>query len=437
MSTSADQEKPTIRKPNVLPLSLAALCNDTGSDMLFAFYPLFFVAVLGVEKMTLLGLIESIALLVGMFLRPLTGRLADRAGRRHFIWVGYLSLMASRFTQGLAQAWQHLVPPKVLYEVGRAMRNPPREALLAESVEEHERGYAFGFLKSMDTVGAILGPLLGLLAFWLMSRSGVAVEQCYRYVFSIAALPTAGSIYLILRHTREVREPARPREGEAEEAGDAGQPSAPDQQGDDEALFAPRGLLAFTVASSFFSLWAVTENFLILCAATLLRIRRAAIWPVVILYWFINVSFAPVALLSGRLSDRIGRKPPIVAGLLVLAALTAGFSFVPQVSEPMAGSAFLSRAFVATAVLFLLHGAYQGLVSPSQTAFVADLALPARRAETLGTYSMVTGAAAVAAPLIFGLLWDRFTYRTPFIVSGICVGLSAVMIAAFVPERRR
>ncbi len=425
-----EPRKRTIHKPNVLPLSLAALCNDTGSDMLFAFYPLFFVAVLGVEKMTVLGLIESIALLVGLFARPIAGRLADRRGRRHLIWAGYLALMASRFTQGLAQVWQHLVPPKVLYELGRAVRNPPREALLAESVDQDERGYAFGLLKSMDTVGAILGPLLGLLAFWLMSRGGLPLDRCYRYIFFIAALPTLGSVYLILSKTREVRDNA---------SGDAQEPQASGTQDPDgeERLFAAPGLLPFTVASAFFSLWAVTENFLILCATKLLRLPRAAMWPAVVLYWFINVSFAPTALASGRLSDRIGRKPPIVAGLVVLAALTAAFGFVPEVSPQMASSPFVSGAFFATLVLFLLHGVYQGLLQPSQTAFVADLAVSARRAETLGVYSMVTGAAAVAAPLIFGILWDAFSYRTPFLISGICVGLSAAMVAGLVPERRR
>ncbi len=425
----AEPRKDTIRKPNVLPLSLAALCNDTGSNMLYAFYPLFFVTVLGVTKMTWLGLIETVALLGGMLLRPLTGRLADRAGRRHFIWLGYLALMASRLTQGLAHVWQHLIPPKVLYELGRAARNPPREALLAESVDEDERGYAFGLLKSMDTFGAMLGPLLGLLVFWLLSRSGAPIDRCYRYVFFIAALPTLGSVYLILRHTREVRESEAGRESVDEETEEA--------IAKDEGLFAAPGLLPFTLASAFFSMWAVTENFLILCAVKLLHVSWEAIWPVVILFWFVNVSYAPTALLSGRASDRIGRKPPIVAALVVLAVLTAGFGFMPEVSAEGTGSIYLSRGFLLTAVLFLMHGVYQGLLKPSQTAFVADLAVGTRRAETLGVYSMATGAAAVAAPLIFGILWDTFSYRTPFIVSGICVGLGAVIIAVLVPERRR
>ncbi|MFQ5808280.1 MAG: MFS transporter, partial [Armatimonadota bacterium] len=292
------------------------------------------------------------------------------------------------------------------------------------------RGYAFGFLKSMDTVGAIIGPLLGLLAFGLLSRSGVPVDRCYRYVFFFAALPTLGSISLILTKTREVRKP------EQEKPAAVGG-SAPEETNEEERLFASPGLLPFTVASAFFSLWAVTENFLILCAVRLLRIRHAAVWPVVILYWFINVSFAPVALYAGRLSDRIGRKPPIVLGLVVLAGLTTAFGFVPEVSGEIVGSIFVSRAFLATTVLFLLHGAYQGLLKPTRTAFVADLAVGSRRGETLGVYSMATGAAAVAAPLIFGLLWDAFSYRTPFIISGICVGVSAVVVALLVPERGR
>lgn len=122
--------------PNVLPISLAAFFNDMGSDMLFAFYPIFFVQVLGISQMKVLGLVDSLALLFGFIIMPFIGRLADLRGRKHLIWGGYSLLAISRLSQGLAQVWQHLIPPKMLYQIGRGIRNPPREALASRPREE-------------------------------------------------------------------------------------------------------------------------------------------------------------------------------------------------------------------------------------------------------------------------------------------------------------
>lgn len=80
-----------------------------------------------------------------------------------------------------------MVPSKVLYELGPGVRNPAREALLAESVPQEERGAAFGLLQSMDTAGAVLGPLLGLGMFALLLREGLSLEGAYRGVFLFAA----------------------------------------------------------------------------------------------------------------------------------------------------------------------------------------------------------------------------------------------------------
>jgi len=201
------------QRPNVAPLSLAAFFNDTGSDMLFAFYPLFVALVLK-ANMTALGLIESIALLMGLFLRPAVGKLSDLRGRTRLIWGGYLCLALSRLTQSLAQAWYHLVPPKMLYEVGRGIRNPPREALLAESVPQDERGLAFGILQSMDTLGAILGPLLGLGIFMGLMGAGFSDETSYRVIFLVASLPTLMSIWLTSTQLKEVRAPGEVRREE-------------------------------------------------------------------------------------------------------------------------------------------------------------------------------------------------------------------------------
>ncbi len=410
---------PVYRRPNVLPLSFAAFFNDTGADMLFAFFPLFFVLILGVEELKLLGLIESAALLAGLILRPWTGRFSDARGRTRFIWSGYGLLILSRIGQGLAQVWWHLIPPKLLYEVGRSVRNPPREALLAESVPQDQRGLAFGILKSMDTLGAIVGPLLGLALFTYFLGRGWGLEATYRAIFFAAALPTLASIAITATQLKETRR-APMEVGSTSPSGDSeyGERAAADSQGN-------RSLMRFTALSCLFSLMAVTENFMVVSGAQVLGVRPDQIASVVILYWLINVTFAPSALVAGRLSDQLGRKPFIVVGLLVLGVLTALFAW--------------AQSFWQIGLLFAAHGVYQGLLSPNQTALVADLAPQARRGETLGRYSMWIGISSIPAPLLFGSLWDTFGRHVPFLASGAIVILSAMLIWLLVhphPSRR-
>ena len=117
----AKREIKLTKLTNVLPICFAAFFNDMGSDMLFAFYPMFFVQVLVIAEMKILGLVDSLALLFGFVIMPFIGRLADVRGRKHLVWGGYAFLLNSRLTQGLARVWEHLVPPKMLYQVGRGI----------------------------------------------------------------------------------------------------------------------------------------------------------------------------------------------------------------------------------------------------------------------------------------------------------------------------
>lgn len=400
------QKDKVYKRPNVLSICFAAFFNDMGSDMLFAFYPIFVVSILLVEDMTILGLIESIALLFGLLIRPISGRLADRKGKKKFIWSCYICLAMSRFAQGLAQIWVHLIPLKVLYELGRGVRNPSREALLTDSVPKDERGFAFGLLNSMDTAGAIIGPLLGLGIFSLFLSMNFHVDTCFRLIFICAALPTLFSIFIIVRGTREVYIPTEVPERT--------------QKINNSSIFTNKALLAFTIISCIFSFWAVTENFMLLCGAKVLGISKEEILAIVFLYWFINVSFAPSALMSGRLSDKYGRKLFLQVAFIILAVLTFGFAFFTK--------------FWEIALLFVAHGIYQGFLKPSQTAFVADLSPLRRRAEVLGSYSMLVGMSAIPGPFVFGILWDVYNWKVPFVISGLFVAICAVLFAFIVHE---
>jgi len=409
MTTEKETELKITKMTNVLPICFAAFFNDMGSDMLFAFYPVFFVQVLRISDMKILGLVDSLALLFGFVIMPFVGRLADVRGRKHLIWGGYACLMISRFTQGLAHVWTHLIPPKILYQVGRGIRNPPREALLTDSVPPSHRGRAFGLLGSMDTFGAVIGPLLGIGLFQFFLNIGVQIDEAYRWIFFLAAVPTTMSVILIFFGTKEVRTSPPTSRGEKREWGFS-------------ILVKDRTLLILTMVGMLFTFWNVSENFMLVSGARALNIPKEQFWTTVLLYWLINVSFAPTAYFAGKYSDKFGRRTPIIAGMAILGVMTLGFAY--------------ASSLVTIGILFLMHGIYQGLYKPNVQAWVADLAPTEQRAEVIGTYKMLVGLSDIPGPFVFGLLWDYFGVTTPFQVGGLFCLLCAILVAILIPHAR-
>jgi MFS family permease len=410
MAAEEEAETKITKMANVLPICLAAFFNDMGSDMLFAFYPIFFVQVLRVQDMKILGLVDSLALLFGFVIMPFVGRLADVRGRKRLIWGGYACLMLSRLSQGFARAWTHLIPPKILYQVGRGIRNPPREALLTDSVPRSHRGRAFGLLGSMDTFGAVIGPILGVGLFQLFLNMGVHLDEAYRWIFYFSAVPTTVSVLLIFFGTRDIRtsQPA---------------PKARERKRGLDIILRDRTLLLLTLVGMLFTFWNVSENFMLISGARILDVPKEEFWTTVLLYWLINVSFAPTAYFAGRYSDRFGRRTPIIAGMAVLGAMTLGFAY--------------ASSFLTVGILFLMHGLYQGLYRPNLQAWVADLAPADQRAEVIGTFKMLVGLSDIPGPLVFGLIWDHFGIRVPFVVGGLFCLLCAALVALLIPAGAR
>jgi len=133
------------------------------------------------------------------------------------------------------------------------------------------------------------------------------------------------------------------------------------------------------------------------------------------------VTFAPTAFFAGRFSDKYGRKIPIILGMIILGIMTVGFAFAFNL--------------ITVGILFMMHGIYQGLFTPSVQAWIADLAPPDKRAEVIGTFKMIVGLSDIPGPFVFGLIWDLFSFKTSFIVGGTFCLLCALLLW-FVPMKR-
>jgi MFS family permease len=369
--------------------------TDVSSDMTYPLLPLFLFTVLGASA-TAVGAIEGAAETTAALLKLASGWWSDRVSRRKpLVLGGYTLASVVRPLIGLARSAGQVFAIRVADRVGKGIRTSPRDALIADSVDPRIRGRAFGFHRAADNAGAVVGPLL---AFAFLRWGGLHL----RTVFLLTAIPGALAVAMLLFGVREVPRAAPPsRERRLDFKTPLGR-----------RFWAYLGvLLLFTLGNS-------TDAFLLLRAGQL----GVAAAMVPILWAMLNFVKSAASTPGGILSDRIGRKPLIVAGWLVYAAVYFAFG--------RAGSAWHAWA------LFAVYGLYFGLTEGVEKALVADLVPEDRRGAAFGWYNLALGIGALPASLLFGFLWDHWSSRLAFDFGALVALTAAAGLALVVPGRR-
>ena len=379
---------------NVFALGAVSFLTDVATEMTYPLLPVFLATVLGASA-TYVGTIEGAAETTAALLKFASGWWSDRISRRKpLVLIGYALASVVRPLIGLSQSAVQVLGIRVTDRVGKGIRTPPRDALIADSVDPSIRGRAFGFHNAADNLGAVLGPLL---AFAFLRWEGLPL----RTVFLLTAIPGALAVLTLIFGVREVPRMAPvKKEGEADVKKSLG-----------GRFWAYLGvLLLFTLGNS-------TDAFLLLRAGQL----GVATAFIPILWALLNLVKALSNTPGGILSDRIGRKPLIAAGWLVYAAVYFLFG--------RAGQAWQAWALFAT------YGVYFGLTEGVEKALVADLVPADRRGAAFGWYNLAIGIGALPASLLFGALWDRWGSATAFNF-GALLALSAAVGAMIVVPRR-
>jgi MFS family permease len=380
---------------NVFLLGLVSLFTDASTEMIYPLIPLFLTQVLG-APMAIVGVIEGLAEATASVLKGFSGWLSDRAGvRRPMVIFGYGLAALTKPLLALATGWPLVLGARVTDRFGKGVRSTPRDALIADSTAPELRGRAFGFHRSTDQIGAVAGPLLALPLL-------AAFHQNYRVLFVAAFVPAAIGVALLFR----VRETGSRR------AKHATPPPSFRLRGAD-----PR-FKRFLAVMMLFAVGNSSDVFLILRAKQL-GFSTAHIMGLFATYNFIYVISAYPA---GHVSDRIGRRRVLVAGLAVFAFVYLGFG--------------LASAPLWIWLLFTIYGLYQGLTDGTMRAFVVDLVRPEHRATALGMLSTVIGLLAFASSAIAGLLWQQIGPPAPFFYGAATAGLATVLLAVLVPRRR-
>lgn len=356
----------------------ASFLNDFGSDMVYPIWPLFIVS-LGVD-MRILGLIDGLGDALVSISQGVSGYLSDKWRKRKiFIWLGYLMGALSRLGYGLTRTWLPLIPLKVFDRAGK-MRGAPRDAIIADVSTDENRGRNFGYLRTLDNLGAVCGIITTLV---LVNYVGFST------IFLLAAVPSFIAVALIYKKISD-------------------RPTVNIHKGVSIKNLSTN-FKVFLAASMFFALASFSYSFFIVYASKI----GFAKTTVPLLYLLFTVFAALSSLPVGKLADRLGRKTLMQAAFLLFTLTCAGFAY--------------TQSRILIIALFILYGLHKGALETVQKTYAAELAPEAFRASTLGFFQMVVGLLALPASFIAGFLWDKVSPQSPFILAAI-LSLAAVLV---------
>ncbi len=380
----------------VIMLGFVSLFTDLSSEMIYPLLPVFLTNVLGAGPAAL-GLIEGTAEATASLLKLASGWLSDRTRKRKpLVTIGYGIASLARPLIGLATAWPAVLALRFTDRTGKGIRTSPRDALLADVTPDELRGAAYGVHRAMDHAGAVLGPLAAVV---LLRALGLGM----RTVFLLAAIP--GAIVLAIL-VFGVHEPDRTHRDDSTRLGSLREAAGP--------------LRPFLTALLIFTLGNSTDAFL------LLRLTGAGVGAAAVagLWAAHNLVRMLANWFGGRLSDRAGRRPMMLTGWTLYAAVYAVFA--------------LGHGRTVFIITFLVYGLYFGLTEPVEKAWIADLVPAGGRGAAFGLYHLTVGLAALPASVLFGAIWKIWDAPAAFGAGAILAAAASLMLIRVPhPEQRQ
>ena len=379
-------------QPSPLPrpvrlLGWVSLLTDAATEAVYPLLPVFITQVLGGPPVAL-GIVEGAADATSSALKIVAGRWSDRLGvRKPIVLLGYGLSSAVRPFMAVATSWAHVFAIRLTDRVGKGLRGAPRDAMLAALAPPGQRGRVFGYHWAMDHAGAAIGPLLATIFLYFSPDK-------YRLLFALTIIPGALAVFTLTRVPET--EPVRTKPLEPVE------PVEPLEQ-------VPPRLKKYFVILAVFTLGNSSDAFLLLqlSQAGVPLMGLTALWSAQ------HVIKALLTMRGGMLSDRLGRRSLIVSGWIIYAVVYAGFAF--------------SHSVPALVGWFLFYSLYAAAVEGSEKALVADLAPAALHATAFGWHAAVQGFGALAAGILFGVLWQYFGAPIAFL-SGATLALGAAVL---------
>jgi MFS family permease len=347
---------------NVLVLGIVSFLTDASTEIIYPLLPIFLTEVLRASTL-FVGLVEGIAESTASLFKVFSGWFSDKIGRRKILAViGYgISSCTRPIIASSTQAW-HVLAARFTDRLGKGFRGAPRDALLSESVDKSKWGKAFGFHRSMDNAGAVLGSIIAFLLFMVFPGN-------YRVVFWLATIPAFLSVLALAIFVQEKQVATL----------ESKKVSLSLRYFDTRFKLYLIILFIFTLGNS-------SDAFLIL------RVKSLGVSDKMIpVLWAVhNIVKVVFSTPGGSLSDRIGRRKIIIAGWGIYGLVYFGFA------------AATNNLHIW--ILFLTYGLYHAFTEGTEKALVADLVPSEYRGTAYGLFSFAIGVGALPASLILGLL---------------------------------
>lgn len=368
-STPTGGRAPTWLTRNLLLLTAVSLTQDMASELLYPLLPIVLTGVLAAPPVVL-GVTEAVADATAGVTRWFAGRWSDRRGRKPFIGAGYGIAAAGKAVVAAATVWPLVLVGRVLDRFGKGVRSAPRDALIAESVPPEALGRAFGFHRSGDSLGAVIGPLLGL---WALA----AMDNDVRAALWWAVVPATVSALLVVF----VREPARTA------AADAPSTAAPAARPADDAEPLPRRFRMVTTVLVAIAVVNFSD------ALLLLRVLQLGFstTEVVLAYVLFNSVYTLLSYPAGVLTDRWPRPLVYAIGLIAFAVGYLGLG--------------LTHGGATTYVLVAVYGLFPAFTDGVGKAWVASLVPRHQLGRAQGTFQALNSGAVLIAGVWAGVTW--------------------------------
>ena len=378
---------------NTFLLALTSLFADISTEMLYPVLPVFLTQTLKASG-SIVGLVEGFAQATQNIVQGFSGAVSDKLQKRKIIALaGYFVAAIAKPLMGFSTLWQGVLVARLLDRFGAGTRSAPRDALIASSVDEEDRGRAFGLEGVGDNAVAFLGPLL---AVFLLYSLHVGI----RAIFYLALIPGLLAFFMVLLVTE------RPAAVAAKSTIDL------------RLRQFPKGYWRYLAVTALFGFGNFSNSFLILRTQD----AGAPLETTILIYAMFNLVAALISYPAGSLSDKWGRKNVLLTSFGIFLIAYLGFA--------------LTRNIVLIAALFVFYGLYQGIFRTVGKAFASDFVPEHLRASGVGWYGTTVGLLQLVASVIAGLLWDRVGHAAVFYYGAVFALASSIGVLLLIPGKK-
>ena len=385
-------------------MGLVSFFTDFSTEMVMSVLPLYIVKDLNLSR-TILGVIEGSGEFVNYIFRIPSGYISDKIGKRKIlVIIGYGVSTISKPFFILVTNFADTITVRIVDRIGKGIRTAPRDALIADSIEESNSGKAFGIHRTLDQIGAIIGPLF---AFLFLELFGGNIQ----YIFLLSIIPGIVSLFVLVHF---VKDKIINRKVE--------QLVKITFFSNLKNLFIENKVfVCLVIIMGVFSLGAFNYSFVLLQSSDLGVEQNF----VPIIYSIINITHTAIGIPAGILSDRIGKEKVLIIGffLFVMAALLMYFSEHNNNNN---------NNIIYIISIPLIYGLYVGISETVQRALISKYVSEHNRGTAFGFYGLIIGICLLIGNITFGFLWDNYDISIALLYSLSLSILAIVSLFSFI-----